>query len=262
MLAADRQARIAQLVEEQDSVRVTELVDLFGVSDMTIRRDLDLLAGQRTVRKVHGGAVKLITGSTDEPAFLHKADRMENAKKAIALRAETEVEPGMSIALSAGTTTWVLAQRLVHVENLTVVTNSTRISDVFHGHWRNDRSVILTGGVRTPSDALVGPTAVASLAAMNVDMAFLGAYGLTVEAGCTTPNYWEADTNRALLSAAGRSVIVADHTKWGVTGMMTFADLNSLDLLITDEEVPAAARKRLHETGAEVVLATPDALIG
>lgn len=252
MLAAERRSHITGLVRTQGAVRVNELVETLGVSDMTVRRDLDLLAAQGAVTKVHGGAVSTQPRRTGEPGFGAKSEQMEEEKSAIARAAAKLVEPGMSVVLSAGTTTWHLARLLKDVPNLTVVTNSPRISDVFHAELRLDRTVILTGGIRTRSEALVGPTAVAALKSMHTDLAFIGAHGVSVEAGLTTPNYLEADTNQALMAAARERVVLADHSKWGVVGVMTFAHLNEIDTFITDVGLDHDAEERLHEAGVSV----------
>src|SRR5699024_10981249 len=220
MLAAERHSQIVDLLHAHGVVRVTELVERFGISDMTVRRDLDTLAAQGTLTKVHGGAVAKQVRSAEEPAFSAKAQQTAKYKAAIATEAAQRIEPGMAVALSAGTTTWTLAQRITAMADLTVLTNSTRISDVFHASPRQDRTVILTGGIRTRSDALVGPTAVTACKDMHVDLAFLGAHGMTIGAGFTTPNYLEADTTRGLLSAAQRRIILADHSKWDIMGMV------------------------------------------
>lgn len=252
MLAAERRARIVELVQAQGAVSVSELVGRFNVSDMTIRRDLDALAGEHAVQKVHGGAVSTRNRRTEEPAFETKSARMEAQKFAVAQTGARLVEPGMSVALSAGTTTWALARHLREVPDLTVITNSTRISDLFHDDPKADRTVILTGGVRTRSNALVGPTAVTALTSMHVDLAFLGAHGVTAEAGCTTPNFLEAETNQALIAAARRAVVLADHSKWGVVGVMTFAQLSAVDLLITDDGLEPEAAELLADQVGEL----------
>ncbi|MDZ5077218.1 DeoR/GlpR family DNA-binding transcription regulator [Nesterenkonia sp. HG001] len=257
MLAAQRQTRITEIVQSRGAVSVTELVDQFGVSDMTIRRDLDALAGRGLVVKVHGGAVLSQTRRTEEPGFEVKSVQMEAEKASVAEEAAQLVQPGTSVALSAGTTTWALARRLRAVEDLTVVTNSTRISDVFQADPRPDRTVILTGGVRTPSDALVGPLAAASLRTLHVDLAFLGAHGVAVPEGFTTPNFLEAETNRALLATAQRRIVLADHSKWGVLGISTFAELADVDTVILDDALSEEAAAALRDHIDEVILVGP-----
>ncbi|NDK30986.1 DeoR/GlpR transcriptional regulator [Nesterenkonia sp. Hz 6-5] len=255
MLAAERQSHIMGLLRTHGAVRVADLVDSMAVSDMTIRRDLDSLAAEGALTKVHGGAVSPITRSTAEPGFRAKSGQMEAEKRAIAESAARRVEAGMSVVLSAGTTTWHLTQQLRDVADLTVITNSPPISDIFHAQPRPDRTVILTGGIRTPSDALVGPTATAALQTVHADVAFIGAHGISVQAGFTTPNYWEAETNRALMSAAQQRIIVADSSKWGIVGVMTFAHLRGVDTLICDHQLPVDAQQQLEDIVPELDLA-------
>ena len=254
VLAPQRQARILDRVRRSGGVRVSELTGLLGVSDMTIRRDLDVLARQGLVAKVHGGATVVDRPSTEEPTFESKSLRERAEKEAIAARAAQLVHPGAAIGLTAGTTTWTLAGLLSGVPRLTVLTNSTRVADVFHQQQRPDRTVILTGGVRTPSDALVGPVAVAAIRALHVDLLFMGVYGIDERAGLTTPNLMEAETNRALADCARRLVVVADHTKWGVVGLSQIAPLTDVDVLVTDDGLDDDATGVLAERVGDLVL--------
>ncbi|MFI9590721.1 DeoR/GlpR family DNA-binding transcription regulator [Nonomuraea sp. NPDC052265] len=253
MLAPQRQQAIVDLVRQNGGVRVVDLVRTFGVSDITIRRDLELLAERGLLAKVHGGATTI--GSTDEPGFAAKSVQQEEEKRAIAGHAAALVRPGTAVALSAGTTTWTLAHHLGQVPGLTVVTNSVRIADVFQHAGRPDQTVVLTGGVRTPSDALVGPVAVAAIRQLNVDLLFLGVHGMTARAGFTTPNMMEAETDRALVEAASRLVVLADHTKWGTVGISTIAQLGEADVVVSDTGLPEAARQALSERAGRLVLA-------
>jgi DeoR/GlpR family transcriptional regulator of sugar metabolism len=258
LLAGQRRAAIVREVRERGGVRVTELVDRFRVSDMTIRRDLDALARAGQLEKVHGGAVAVGESSAYEPGFEAKADRDTALKEAIAQAAAALVVPGSAIALSAGTTTYALAGRLTAVPGLTVVTNSIRIAERFYAAASPGApgpTVVLTGGVRTPSDALVGPVADAAIRSLHFDAVFLGSHGISPEAGLSTPNLAEAETNRALVASARRVVAVADHTKWGLTGLAGFARLSDVDLWITDPGLPEAARATAAELVGDLLLA-------
>lgn len=255
MLAPQRQAVIADRVRSHGAVRVAELVTEFGVSDMTIRRDLETLAERGLVAKVHGGATAVDIGSTDEPGFAAKSVRQKEAKEAIALAAAELVSPGQAIALSGGTTTWTLAHHLVGLSGLTVVTNSVPVADVFYRSGRADQTVILTGGIRTPSDALVGPFAVASLQSINVDTLFLGVHGVSAAAGFTTPNLMESETDKALIAAARRLVVLADATKWEIVGIRTIAAPADADVLVTDAALPAGARAALGDEVGKLIIA-------
>src|SRR5437764_12728774 len=160
VLAVQRHKLIIEEVRRLGAVRVSDLTDLLAVSEMTVRRDLDALAADGLLEKVHGGARLPGRLSADEPGFEAKSHRQLREKEAIAREAARLVAPGQSIGVTAGTTTWRLAHHLARIPELTVVTNSIQVANVFHRDARTDRTVVLTGGVRTPSDALVGPVAV------------------------------------------------------------------------------------------------------
>ena len=179
-----------------------------------------------------------------------------DAKRAIARAAARLVQPGSAVALTAGTTTWLLAGHLAHVPSLTVVTNSLHVADVLHRSSRPDLTVILTGGTRTPSDALVGPVAAASIRALRVDLVFLGVHGVDAEAGLTTPDMLEAETDRAFVASARRLVVVADQTKWSVVGLSQIARLDEIDTFVTDA-LPDAAREVLAERVGELIRGRP-----
>lgn len=257
MLARQRQALILDELRRTGGVRVSELTELLGVSDMTIRRDLEQLAADGVLQKVHGGAV-LSGNVTEEPGFEAKRTLEQPAKRAIAARAAALVKPGTAIALSAGTTTWSMAQHLATVRGLTVVTNSTTVADTIASLGDpTQQTVILTGGVRTPSAALVGPVADLTIRSLHVDQLFLGAHGVDARAGFTTPNLAEAETNRALISCARQVIVLADSTKWGMVGLADFGPLAAADVLITDDALPDDARATLEDTIDEVILVSP-----
>lgn len=262
MLAKERQAYIADRVRQRGAVRVSDLTRELDVSDMTVRRDLDLLARQGVLDKVHGGATVAGRNSTDEPGFDAKFARERTEKDAIAGLACTLVRPGFAVGLSAGTTTWTLAQRLLEVPRITVVTNSVQIASVFYQDQRPDQTVVLTGGVRTPSDALVGPVAVAALRSLNLDIVFLGVHGMDERTGYTSPNLLEAETSRALAAAGRRLAVVADHTKWGVVGISTIATLEEADVVITDSLLHAEAQSELRDRVGDVLVAPTGATGG
>ncbi|NEB92069.1 DeoR family transcriptional regulator [Streptomyces bauhiniae] len=261
LLAEQRRALIVDEVRRRGGVRVNELTRQLGVSDMTVRRDLDALARQGVLEKVHGGAVPVGEASTHEPGFEAKSGLEPTAKEEIARAAARLVAPGSAIALSGGTTTYTLARQLLEVPDLTVVTNSVRVADVFHtaqrttGRRPGAATVVLTGGVRTPSDSLVGPVADRAIAALHFDLLFLGVHGISAEAGLSTPNLAEAETNRQLVRSARRVVVVADHTKWGTVGLSSFAALDDVDTLVTDGGLPAEARTEIAERLRRLVVA-------
>ena len=254
MLASQRRSAILALVEEAGAARVSELVDQLGVSDMTVRRDIERLDAEGLLERVHGGAIALLPRAADEPGFSAKSSLMTAEKHAIALAAAALVEPGATIGISAGTTTYEFARAIRNIPALTVVTNSVPVAQLLH-EGSGNHVVVLTGGVRTPSDALVGPVAVSALKGLHVDRLFLGAHGIDRNAGLTTPNLVEAETNRALVGASRSVCVLADHTKVGIVGLSTFMALDEVDTLITDAGVPSRARGILEESVDHLLLA-------
>lgn len=266
LLAGQRRALILDEVRRRGGIRVSELTRMLQVSDMTVRRDLDVLARQGALEKVHGGAVPVTEARTHEPGFEAKSSLELSAKSEIARAAAALPRPGSAVALSGGTTTFAVAHQLLEVPDLTVVTNSVRVADVFHtaqhpsegGRGGAGTTVVLTGGVRTPSDALVGPVADAAISSLHFDVLFLGVHGISVEAGLSTPNLAEAETNRHFIRSARRVVVVADHTKWGTTGLSSFATLDEVDTLVTDAGLPRSDREEIAEHLAELIIAGGD----
>ena len=256
MLAPLRHKLIVDEIRRQGAVRVSELTELLGVSEMTVRRDLDVLAAAGLLDKIHGGATRRGGLSAEEPGFEAKSHRQQREKRAIARSAAALVEAGQSIGITAGTTTWRLAHNLAHVPDLTVVTNSIQVANVLHRAPRPDLTVVLTGGVRTPSDALVGPIALTAIRSLHLDVLFMGVHGVTADGGLTTPNLLEAETDRALVAASSRLVVVADHTKWGIRGLSRIADLDEVDVFVSDPGLDLDARTAIGEH-VERVLITP-----
>ncbi|WP_309135690.1 DeoR/GlpR family DNA-binding transcription regulator [Cellulomonas sp.] len=259
MLASQRQERILARVRTHGAVRVADLVAQLDVSDMTVRRDIAELARAGLVRRVHGGAVAADTParSTDEPGFEAKRAWAGPEKEAVAAAALADVEPGQAIALSAGSTTWLLATAIAQdasLRPLTVVTNGLRVADALHAAGDDGLEVVLTGGTRTPSDALVGPVADATLADLRVDRTFLGVHGLDAD-GATTPNLAEAATDRALVRAAAATTVLADHTKWGTVGLARICGYDDVDTLVTDAGLAPEAREHLSTAVDRLVVA-------
>ncbi|MFG2820004.1 DeoR/GlpR family DNA-binding transcription regulator [Kitasatospora sp. NPDC048365] len=256
LLAGQRRALILEAVRRDGAVRVSDLVAALGVSDMTVRRDLDALERRGMVEKVHGGAVAT-TGSGEEPGFAVKSGLESAAKAAIADAAAALVKPGSVVALSAGTTTFAVAKRLLHVEDLTILTNSLPIDQfVRNARTVNPKppTVLLTGGTATRSEALVGPIADRTIESLHVDVLILGTHGVTEKEGLSSPNLAEAQTNRAFISRARQVVVAADHTKWGTVGLSTFADLSQVGFFVTDAGLPTEAQRVLRDRVGQLLV--------
>nr|WP_232012125.1 DeoR/GlpR family DNA-binding transcription regulator [Actinomyces slackii] len=265
MLARQRQEHILERVAATGGVRVADVVEELGISEMTVRRDITELVSQGLVERVHGGAVPSSPTSA-EPRFQTKSTLHPDAKRRIGAAGAALVRPGDSLAISGGTTALALARALTEVEHfgtLTVITNSLPAAqllfdaaDASRAEGRDAPSIVLTGGERTPSSALVGLVAVDALRTIRVEWVFLGAHGFTPEAGLMTPNLMEASTNQAL-AATGRSVVaVLDSSKWGVLGLRSFCHTRDIGVLITESQPDPATVQALDEAGARLVIAT------
>jgi DeoR family glycerol-3-phosphate regulon repressor len=244
MLAIARHEVILDALQRERVVRISDLAAQLGVSLMTVRRDIEQLEEGGKLERIHGGAKLPGDASAHEPGFELKSTQLTAEKRAIAVAAASLVQEGMAVGLGAGTTTWALARELAGGPRITVVTNSMRIADLFHP---GGSGVILIGGERTPSDALVGPIATSALKQLHLDLLFLGVHGMDAGAGFTTPNLLEAETDRAFMASSRRTIVLADHTKWGMLGISTIAALDEVDEVISDEGLGPDARRVLQE---------------
>lgn len=242
MLAPERQARILKELQLHEAVRVADIAATLNVSEMTIRRDIEALDHSGLARKIHGGAMRLARLSALEPGFLLNVDKQLDGKLAIAVAALALIQPGMTVAMTGGTTTYqlavLLAPELERLRNLTVVTNSLKVAELlYRQQGSSDLKVIVTGGERTPSEALVGPVARLALGSLNTDICFMGVHGLDSQRGLSSPNWMEAETNAAFIEGTTRLVILADSTKFQVRSLASIAPMSAVDTIITDSSV-------------------------
>lgn len=254
MKRAARLSAILDLLAGQGEVSVEDLVERFGASPATMRRDLDSLAERRLLTRTHGGAVALSLAY--ELPIRYRSHHGTGAKEQIAAAAAALVEPGQVVGLSGGTTTNAIATALaarddLAEQGLTVVTNAVNIAAQLA--MRPEFKVVVTGGVIQPrSFELVGPFVEQLLAGIHLDVAFIGVNGLSAEAGATTHDEGEAAVNRLMAERAGRAVIVADASKVGVDAFAHVGGAELFPQVITDAAIPDAARAALEDAGYEV----------
>jgi DeoR/GlpR family transcriptional regulator of sugar metabolism len=255
LLAAQRKARILEEVSGRGAMRISDLALALGVSDVTIRRDVENLALQGLVEKVHGGVTANSLSTTVEPPFSANSMREQTSKEAMAETAVKLVKPGQAIALMGGSSVYALAKRVRDISNLTIVTNSVPVSDLFAQSPKADQTVVLAGGVRTPTDSLVGNIAAEVFSRFNLDLVFMGTHGMDSDFGFSSPNLDEAEINREVIRRAAKVVVLADHTKWGVRGFCSYADLGDANTVVTDDGMSPTALKALKAKVSEVLVA-------
>ena len=251
-----RHQRILQILEASERVEVSELARLLDVSEMTTRRDLLELESTGLLRRVHGGAVRAL-GRAFEPTYRSRSLQSTETKMAIAAAAAQYVNDGDAIALDVGSTVLPMVDELVGRSNLTIVTSNLRVAWAVATHHALDRSIrlIISGGVvRADELNMTGNSAVANYRAMRVDKAFIGLGGLTVDAGATDYNLEDAELKRVLINSARMVIALADSSKLGNETFALVADLNQIDVLITDDNAAPDTLSQLRAAGLEVVV--------
>ncbi|QUP85888.1 DeoR/GlpR transcriptional regulator [Exiguobacterium sp. PFWT01] len=232
MLTKQRHQLILQRLSEQKVVKLKELVDLTDSSESTIRRDLTDLEAEGYLARVHGGAT-LIATPDEEPTFEEKRDRFVNEKVAIARRAATFIEDGMSIYLDAGTTTQAMVPFL-QGKKIVVVTNSLPIANELFD--LDIKTFVIGGELKRSTQALVGYNARESMMNYRVDLAFLGMNGIDLEAGYTTPDPEEALVKKTAIELAQTSFVLADASKIGKRTFSRVATLDAAQLITSSSE--------------------------
>lgn len=244
MLVAERYDKIVGLVNERGSIRVTELSELCGVTEETIRRDLDRLEQAGRLRRSHGGAVSVKDGQPEIPYFEREIAYAEE-KRRIAEEAVKLILPKQRILLDASSTAWYMAASMPDIP-LTVLTNSIKVSLELAGKERIE--VISTGGIlASRSLSYVGPLAERSLDAYHVDKAFLSCKGVHLERGVSESNELQARIKHRMVGMADEVVLLADSSKFGVQAFTHVASLKDIHVMITDNGLSSELRNELLE---------------
>lgn len=258
MKRAARLNAILDLLAADGEVNVDELVERFGASAATTRRDLDSLAEQRLLTRTHGGAVAHSVAY--ELPIRYKSHQRTQQKESIAQAAAALVAPGMVVGLSGGTTTTAIAAALAARDDLaagpgiTVVTNAVNIAAQLA--TRPDIKVVVTGGViHSRSYELVGPFVEQLLRGVRLDIAFIGVNGMDAGAGATTQDEREAAVNRMMAERARRAVVVTDSSKLGTVAFAAVGGAELFPVLLTDDGASAASLADLRAAGYEVLTA-------
>jgi DeoR family transcriptional regulator of aga operon len=252
MLSEERQRAILEIVNRDGRVLVIDLARQFHTSQVTIRKDLEILHTKGRVHRTHGGALPARESALEDPTLREKEKLHRKEKLRIAAAAAGMVAEGQVVILDSGTTTTAIARALRNFQNLTIITNAVNIAAELSG---SALEVILTGGsLRKNSFSLVGPIAEETLHKLNADILFLGVDGFDVHYGLSTPNLLEAKVNRAMIEISKTSVAVCDSSKFGKRSLSLIAPPSSLHHVITDSGIPRAELTTLKKSGLEVTV--------
>ena len=255
VFARERQAHIARIVEEHGRARVSDLATRFGVSSVTIRKDLLVLEADGRVIRQHGGAI-VPDRSRPELAFEIRERLQQDEKSRIGAAAADLVQDGESIVMDASTTALAVGRRLRvrgGWSQLTVITNGLRMASELAGS--SGITVLMLGGrVRWEAMSVVGQLGDGLFSRINVQKAFVGAAGFTIESGLSDVTDEEAQIKRSMIAAAREVIAVVDSTKWERAAFATFCPIDKVDVVLTDERAPAPMLAGLRERGIAVRL--------
>ena len=252
MLNEERRRLIVEVLNRDGRVLVGDLARHFRTSQVTIRKDLDLLQAQGRIHRTHGGALPAGESALDDPTLREKEKLRRKEKLQIAAAAARMVKEGQVVILDSGTTTTAIALALRKFANLTIITNAVNIAAELSG---SSLEVILTGGtLRKNSFSLVGPIAEETLRRLNADILFLGVDGFDVRHGLSTPNLLEAKVNRAMMDVTRLTVVVCDSSKFGRRSLSSIAPTSAVHRLITDRGIARTDLAALKKAGAQVTL--------
>jgi DeoR family L-fucose operon activator len=253
MLLAERLQKIVDIVNERRSIRVTELSDLFEVTEETIRRDLDKLEAERKLARSHGGAVSIAETPSETPYYEREIVNKEEKRK-IAQAAVSFIQPRERILLDASSTAWYMAKLIPDIP-LTVLTNSIKVS--MELSTKEKIQVISTGGILSPGSlSWVGPLAVRSLEQYYVNRLFFSCKGARLERGLSDSNELQALVKQQMLAVAESAYLLADHSKFGIQEFSHVAGWDSVDYVITDERTDTQVVQQLRERAIEVIQLT------
>lgn len=255
LLGSERRTRIIEILSDRGKVRISELCELFGVADETIRRDLKQLKVQGLLERSHGGAISF--PAREESTFLKRLQEQRTEKAAIARYAASLVQDGSTIIIDSGTTMAHFAERLKGKHDLVVVTNAvTNAWELMEGE---DATVVLTGGVvRRTTLGAVGDLAVNTIQDLHVDQTFLAIQSVSVKAGLTYPSFEEVAIKRAMIAAAREVILLADSSKFGRESLVKVAPLAVLTRIVTTPGISAEMQRQIAELGIDLIVVEPN----
>jgi DeoR/GlpR family transcriptional regulator of sugar metabolism len=249
----ERQQQIARLLSRQQRLSVAEICEQFSISEATARRDLESLAEQGKLQRVHGGAI-LVEQAPPELPILQRESEQANEKQRIGQAAAALVEDGETVFLSSGTTVLEAARALRGRHNLTVITNSLAVINALAG--AEGISVICLGGMLRNSElSFIGHITEQSLSELRADKVLLGTRAISLEHGLTHDYFPETVTDHAVLKVGREIIVLADHTKFGRAAAVLLAPVESIHTIVTDVQAPDEFVRAVQKRGIKVIKA-------
>lgn len=249
----ERQQAILALLQRQQRVKIAQICEAFAISEATARRDLDALASQGLIQRVHGGAIPL-QPAAPEPPLLERSQEQADEKARIGRLAATLVQDGDTVFLGSGTTVLEIAKHLRERKGLTIITNSLPVVNLFAG--MEHIQVVCLGGILRDSElSFIGHITEQALSEVRADKVFLGVRAVDLEHGLTNDYLPETMTDRAILKIGREIIVVADHTKCSRVSTAFLAPLTSMHTFITTQEADESFITALQELGVRVLLA-------
>jgi len=252
MWSQERHRRILALLDAQKQVSANDLAGTLGVSRETVRRDLLDLELEGRLNRIHGGAV--LPGSASEPPFERRKVTNISAKRTIARKAIGAIEPGQTIFMDAGTTTSIFAKELVKRDGVSLITNSLEAASTLHSLCAEFEVILLGGQILTDVPATLGDFTLTELRRFKADVAVLSPFGLHPMEGAFSFDLHEAAIARAMSLQAERTIILADRSKLGLTGRISYCPTAQIDTIVTELQPDDSLLSRFAEYGVAQVL--------
>jgi DeoR/GlpR family transcriptional regulator of sugar metabolism len=248
----ERRLKTAESLSRKGFMSLAELAGELGVSESTIRRDLEVLEEQGAIRRTHGGAVSIQDPSSHRLAFADREMTAMPQKQAIAKAVAALIPENQTVIIDGGTTCHEVA-RALQGRRINVITNSVPIASVLSTDLATE--VTLVGGYVYPRTGVaLGSMAEGMLAGLHAAQLILSCAGLTAE-GAFNSNQMMVEVERRMMEIADRVILAVDHTKFGMRAVVRLCDLSDVDVIVTDAGAPAEARSWLDPFGGKVIYA-------
>ncbi len=255
MIAEKRRQEILKLIEQEGSIRISNLGKKFNVTDMTIRRDIDYLSKKGLVKRVHGGAISENNENINlATTFLKRNKEYKPEKESIGKKAQDYLPDNATIIIDGGSTNECFARYIDPQKRLRVITHALNIAWIIANNENHE--LIVAGGVLNRLTMTFAGSEVENLyRELNADILFVAASGISLEKGLTDPAWLDTSIKKTMIKAAKKIILLIDSHKFDLVTSRTFAPLEAVDIIITDSKLPHEIKERYINSGIEIVIA-------